>query len=171
MTTSRKTNTKQTVKKKADWRTGEKFNRDELIALSLEAIDKHNLMFISEIYCYLDCSKSTFYNYHLERLDSIKDALANNRTRRKVELRQKWYQSDNPITQIALYKLIGTTDELDRLSNARQRQEVSNEKPLRVTFQLDSNRANDIQRKKLFTTGEPVDDSAVDGELLDDSGD
>ncbi len=163
----KKTNEKQTVNRRADWRTGEKFDRDELIALSLEAIEKHNLMFISEIIAYLDCSKSTFYNYHLERLDVLKDALANNRTRRKVELREKWYQSDNPIAQIALFKLIGTNEEVERLGSNRQTPRLSEgDKPMIVTFSLNPNKENDVRRNKLLTTGETVDDT-IDGEIID----
>jgi hypothetical protein len=169
MTASRKTNTKQKRDRRGDWRSGAKFNEDELIQLSLEAIEKHNLMFMTEISAYLPIAQSTFYSYRLERTEAIKEALTNNRTRRKVELREKWYQSDNPITQIALFKLIATDDELERLSANRQTPRLpEGNKPMVVTFSLNPNKENDVLRSKLLTTSDPLDDSVVDGEIVDD---
>jgi hypothetical protein len=172
MTASRKTNTKQETDKRGDCRSGVKFNRDELIELSLEAIEKHNLMFTCEIIAYLDCSERTFYNYELQHLQPLKEALTNNRTRRKIQLREKWYQSDNPITQIALFKLIGTDEEVERLGSNRQTPRLpEGDKLLRVTFSLNPNKENAVRRNnKLLTEGEPLDDS-IDGEIVDDAGD
>lgn len=144
MTNSPKTNAKETIQRN-DWRTGQKFNKDELIQLSLEAIQKRNLMFVTEIPAYLPCSQSTFYSYHLERLEVLKEALSANRTRRKVELREKWYESDNPISQIALYKLIGTPDELERLNTSRQTVDHTQTKPF--TFTLNLNPDNRIRER------------------------
>lgn len=135
MTNSQKPNAKQTIQR-TDWRVGKKFNKDELIELSLEAIQKRNLMFMTEIPAYLPCSLSTFYGYHLARSEALKEALSANRTRRKVELREKWYESDNPISQIALYKLIGTADELERLNTSRQTVDHKQTKPFAFTLNL-----------------------------------
>jgi hypothetical protein len=151
-----------------DWRVGQKYNEAELIQLSLEATQKHNLMFMTEIPAYLPCSLSTFYGYHLARSEALKEALSANRTRRKVGLREKWYESDNPITQIALYKLISTPDELERLSNT-SRQTHEQIKPFTFTLNLNpdnriSERLQNAERKQI-TGGES---DFIDGETEDD---
>lgn len=85
--------------------------------LALEAIDKYNLLFINEIHVYLPFCRSTFYNAGLDKLDTIKKALEENRIKTKQALRTKWYASKSATLQIALYKLIANDDELRRLTN------------------------------------------------------
>ena len=91
----------------------------ELERRALEAIKKHNLFFIEDVICYLPCGKVTFYEHKLNELNNIKEALEKNKINTKLGLRKKWYDSDNPTTQIALYKLIGTDDESDRITNQK----------------------------------------------------
>lgn len=93
-----------------------KYNQDELVAQSLEAIQKYKLFFIDDIIAYLPCSRATFYNLGLDKLDAIKDALVSVRTEIKVSMRSKWYKSDNPTLQMGLMKLIASPDELRQLS-------------------------------------------------------
>ena len=93
-----------------------KYNQDELVAQSLEAIQKYKLFFIDDIIAYLPCSRATFYNLGLDKLDTIKDALVAVRTEIKVSMRSKWYKSDNPTLQMGLMKLIASPDELRQLS-------------------------------------------------------
>jgi hypothetical protein len=143
-------NAKQPIQRCNDWRTGQKFNKDELIELSLRVIEQHNLMFMTEIPAYLPCSQSTFYGYHLARSEALKEALFANRTRRKVGLREKWYESDNPISQIALYKLIGTADELERLNTSRQTVDHKQTKPFSFTLNLNP----DNRVRERLTSGE-----------------
>lgn len=101
------------------------YDTKELERKSLEAISKYKLIWIEEIVSYLPCSKQTFYDHRLDKLDTIKDAILKNRNDLKVGLRKKWYESDNATTQIALYKLIGTDDESDRINSQKQKVEHS----------------------------------------------
>ena len=87
---------------------------------SLKVIEEYNLMFFDEISAYLQASRATLYNHKLDKLDSIKNILFDNCTKAKVNLRKKWYKSNNPTLQIALYKLIGTDNEYMALANAKQ---------------------------------------------------
>lgn len=96
------------------------YKKADLERQALAAIKEHNLMFVTDVPTYLPCSVATFYNKKLEELESIKDALERNRVKVKNGLRAKWYKSDNPTVQIALYKLIGTEDEAHRLNGSRQ---------------------------------------------------
>ena len=101
------------------------YDTKELEAQALESIGKYKLIWIEEVLSYLPCSKQTFYDHGLDKLDTIKAAILKNRTDLKVGMRKKWYDSDNATTQIALYKLIGTDDESDRINSQRQKVQLS----------------------------------------------
>ena len=86
---------------------------------ALEVIKKHKLVFMHEVSTFLKCSKATIYNHKIEQLDTIKEALEANKINLKMGLRKKWYDSDNASVQIALYKLIGTDQESDRINSQK----------------------------------------------------
>lgn len=96
------------------------YNTDEMKQQALEAIKKHNLLFITDIFAYVPFSKATFYNHELEQLDDIKSALDKNKVDMKVSMRQKWYESDNATLQIGLMKLISDDDEAHRLNGTKR---------------------------------------------------
>jgi hypothetical protein len=96
------------------------YNTKQIEQQALEAIAANNLMFVGDILAYVGCSRATFYNKGLDKVDAIKDALEKNRIKTKNGLRAKWYNSDNPTVQIALYKLIGSDEEVERLNGSRQ---------------------------------------------------
>ena len=83
---------------------------------ALEAIKKHNLFFIEEVASFLNMARSTFYFLKLDTLDTIKDALEENKVKIKVKMRKKWFDSDNPALQVANYKLLSTQKEQEALS-------------------------------------------------------
>lgn len=93
-----------------------KYTQENLEKLSIEVIQRYKLFFIDDIIAYLPCSRATFYNHGLDKLDTIKDALTQVRTEIKVSMRSKWYKSDNPTLQMGLMKLIASPDELKQLS-------------------------------------------------------
>ena len=92
------------------------YNPKELEKKALEAIEKNKLFFIDDVIAYLPCSRATFYNLELEKLDTIKDALTKVKTEIKVSMRSKWYKSENATLQMGLMKLIASPDELKQLS-------------------------------------------------------
>ena len=94
------------------------YDKNDLIKLSIEAINLHQLVFIDEVVTFLPCSRATFYNHELDKLDEIKDALNNIRTSVKTQLRNKWRDSDNAALQIGLMKLMATDEERKRLSTS-----------------------------------------------------
>lgn len=101
------------------------YKKEELEKKALENIKKYKLYFIHDVIYYLPCSCATFYNHKLEKLESIKEALEKNKIKTKVGLRKKWYDSDNATAQIALYKLIGTDEESDRINSQKNKVEHS----------------------------------------------
>ena len=92
----------------------------KLITQSLAAIEKYKLFFIEDVVAYVGCSRATFYNHNLDKLDTIKDALSKNKIDIKVSMRNKWYKSESATLQIALMKMIATEDEAHRLNGSRQ---------------------------------------------------
>lgn len=96
------------------------YKTSELEKKAIDAIKKNNLVFVNEIMPFLPCSSATFYAQELEKSESIKEALEKNRLDIKKGLRRKWYEGDNATTQIALYKLIGTDEENDRITSQKQ---------------------------------------------------
>ncbi|MCK5643585.1 MAG: hypothetical protein KAJ19_22490 [Gammaproteobacteria bacterium] len=98
------------------------YKKEDLIKQSLEAIKNNNLMYQEDIYAFVGFSKQTYYTHNLDKLDVIKKELNDNRIKTKHSLKAKWYKSDNPTVQIALYKLIGTEDEVHRLSGTKTEQ-------------------------------------------------
>lgn len=99
------------------------YNKSDLEQQALDAIKKHDLVFISEVVSYLPCAKSTFFSKKLDESDSIKEALENNKIEQKKTLRGKWRDSENATVQIALYRLLSDDDENDKLNGGKQRHE------------------------------------------------
>lgn len=92
------------------------YDAGKLEEQALQAIKDNNLFFINDLTAYLPCSRQTFYTLGLDKLDTIKDALENNRLKTKNGLRSKWYKSDNATMTVALYKLLADDNERKMLS-------------------------------------------------------
>ena len=96
------------------------YKTEELIKLSIKAIEDNDLVFFDEIILYVACSLSTLYKHGLQESEDIKKALYINRLKKKKGLRAKWYKSDAPATQSMLYKLIADEHEYSRLATVKQ---------------------------------------------------
>lgn len=94
------------------------YKTKDLFKKAKEAIEKHRLFFVEDILAYMPCSKATFYDHfpsESDDLNTLKEMMGKNKVDIKVSLRSKWYKSDNPTLQLALYKLSATPDELKLL--------------------------------------------------------
>lgn len=90
----------------------------ELEALSLKAIEENKIVFLDELAAYLPVSRATIYNHGLDKLDTIKESIANNRILGKAGMRRTWEHGDNATTQIAWYKLVSTKEEHAKLTGS-----------------------------------------------------
>ena len=97
------------------------YKTHELEVKALEVIQKNRLVFLHEVASFMGISKQTYYDHKLDELDSIKAALDLNKETIKAGLRKKWYDSENATVQIALYKLIGTDEESDRINSQKMK--------------------------------------------------
>jgi len=124
---------------------------ERLEKLALKVIAEHNLVFINEVASYMQIGRATFYLHELDKLNSIKDALEQNRINVKKGLRKKWYESDNATTQIALYRLTSTDEELAKLNS--QKLEHSGEVKSGVTVHI-VNAENPIPESESDVSGQ-----------------
>lgn len=95
------------------------YDTDKLFQQAKEAVEKHNLFFIEDIVAFIPCSKPTFYEHFpidSDELNSLKDLLENNRIKTKSSIRAKLYKSDKASELLALYRLIATPEEHQKLN-------------------------------------------------------
>lgn len=106
---------------------GIRYTKKKLEELSLKAIKKEKLTWITEVVAFLPISRQTFYTKGLDKLDSIKDAIEQNRLSMKTQMKHKWFKSDNATLQIGLMKLLADDEEWDKLNSSKQqvKQETS----------------------------------------------
>jgi hypothetical protein len=99
------------------------YNPDELFQQAKQVAESKKLIFIEEIVSFLPCDKTTFYKYFpldSNELDELKTIINNNKVAIKSTMRKKWYDSDNPTLQLALYRLASTTEEHKKLNQKYQ---------------------------------------------------
>lgn len=94
------------------------YNTNKLIEEASKVIIAQKLIFIEEISSAMGISKNTFYDHHLHESDILKGLIDKNKQQMKAGLRKKWYENDNATTQLALYRLLSTTDEHKLLNQA-----------------------------------------------------
>ena len=117
----------------------------------LEVIEKNeDICFITEIFIiYSGCCRDTFYNHGLDKFDTIKSALEENRAKIKKKMRGNWQKKyASPALQIAAYKLMGTDEERKRLSQTYIELTGQNDGPIK-TVTLDPEKYADIRKRML----------------------
>jgi len=125
---------------------------------ALDKIKKHKLVFLADLYAYATFGKTAFNAKKLHEDADIIEAIEKCRIATKVGLRQKWYDTFNPTTQIALYRLICTKEERDNLSITRHEVTGENGAPLMPTKleEIDLSKLTEEERNvllKLARTG------------------
>jgi hypothetical protein len=110
----------------------------------LEIIKERKIMFFSHAFAYTSFSAATAYNHNLEKLDTIKDALAKNRASGATYMLNKWIGSDNATLQIAAMRII-SDEELRRSLNQQYIEQTIKEQPL---FNIDVKEPSDTKNDK-----------------------
>jgi len=96
------------------------YSKKKLEELALKAIKKEKLTWHDEVVAFLPCSRATYYNKNLDKLDTIKDAINHNKVEMKAQMKHKWFNSENATLQIALMKMISNDEEYDKLNTSKQ---------------------------------------------------
>lgn len=95
------------------------YDRIKIFEQAKELIVKHKLFFVEDVVAFLPCDKTTFYRFFevdCNEYNELKDLLNINKIEVKTSMRSKWYKSDNATLQMALMKLICTTEERKKLA-------------------------------------------------------
>jgi hypothetical protein len=110
------------------------YDRIKIYEQAQELIKTKKLFFIEDVVTLLPCTKSTFYEFfqtESDELNTIKELLDKNKIEIKNGLRNKWFNGNNPLTQMALYKLIGTEEEYHRIASTKtENKNINIEKPI-----------------------------------------
>ena len=110
-------------------------NKQELIDEALAIIPREECVTLEEVWLFMGITRTTAFNYQLNVVDEIKEAVLQEKIKVKKKLRRKWRDSDNATLQIAEFKLIGTDEEVDRLNTQRINQNLTVNKPgISLTF-------------------------------------
>ena len=102
------------------------YSKKKLEELALKAIKEHKLTWVDEVVAFLPIARSTYYLKGLDKMDSIKAAIDNNKLEMKAQMKHKWFKSDNPTLQIALMKMIANEEEWDKLNTQKNKNENNN---------------------------------------------
>ena len=116
-----------------------KYNKEKLFEQAKKAVVENKLIFIEEIVSFLPCCKTTFYDYFpdgSDELNELKTLIEDNTVSIKSGLRTKWYESENPTLQIALYRLTSRDDEHKKLNQSYIDHTSKNEK-INTKFEIE----------------------------------
>jgi hypothetical protein len=97
------------------------YDKSKIYQQAEEAIKKNNLFFIEDIVAFLPCSKQTFYDFfpvNSDELDTLKDLLDDNKVKTKSSIRAKLWKSNKASELLALYRLIATPEEHQKLNQS-----------------------------------------------------
>jgi hypothetical protein len=83
----------------------------------LDMINKHPIFSFNDIFVYYKaCSRATAYNHHLDKLDTIKEAIYSNKRQGVQTLLSKWLKSENATLQLAAMRMVCDSDEHRKLN-------------------------------------------------------
>ena len=97
------------------------YDKAKLYEQAKEAIEKNNLFFIEDIVAFIPCSKQTFYDYFpvdSDEMDTLKEMLEQNEIKTKSGIRAKLWKSEKAAELLALYRLIATPEEHQKLNQS-----------------------------------------------------
>ena len=110
------------------------YDRVKIYEQAQELIKTKKLFFIEDVVTLLPIAKKTFYEWFpidSDECNTIKELLDKNKIEIKNGLRNKWYNGNNPLTQMALYKLIGTEEEYHRIASTKtENKNINIERPI-----------------------------------------
>lgn len=100
-------------------------NKQELINEALAIIPREECVTLEEVWLFMGITRTTAFNYQLNTVDEIKEAVLQEKIKVKKKLRRRWRDSDNATLQIAEFKLCSDDDELARLNTQKVNADVN----------------------------------------------
>ena len=111
-------------------------NKQELIDEALAIIPREEGVTLEEVWLFMGITRTTAFNYQLNVVDEIKEAVLKEKIKVKKKLRRKWRDSDNATLQIAEFKLCSDDEELARLNTQKVNADVNVTGKGRVIMEL-----------------------------------
>ena len=106
-------------------------NKDDLYNKAMQVLENDKeIVFIEDLVSFLPCVKSSFYKHFpidSNEMNVFKEIIENNKINQKRQLRKKWFDNDNATLQLALYKLIATDDEREKLQTNYNKTDVTSQ--------------------------------------------
>lgn len=97
------------------------YDKEKIFKQAKEQIKENNLFFVQDIVAFVPCSRSTFYELFpdgSDELDTFKELLESNKVVTKSSIRAKLWKSNKAAELLALYRLIATTEEHQKLNQS-----------------------------------------------------
>jgi hypothetical protein len=95
------------------------YDKKKIFKQAEQAIKENNLFFIEDIVAFIPCDKTTFYRFfptESNEYNNLKDLLEINKIKTKSSIRAKLWKSEKAAELLALYRLICTPDEHQKLN-------------------------------------------------------
>ena len=97
------------------------YDKGQIYKQAEEQVKANNLFYIEDIVAFLPISKTTFYEFYpaeSDELNALKSLLEINKVKTKSSIRAKLYKSNKASELLALYRLIATPDEHQKLNQS-----------------------------------------------------
>lgn len=97
------------------------YDKNKIYQQAEKQIKENNLFFVEDIVAFIPCSKPTFYDFFpvgSNELNNLKRLLNENKVKTKSEIRSKLFKSNKAAELLALYRLIATSEEHQKLNQS-----------------------------------------------------
>ncbi len=97
------------------------YDKEKLLEQCIDAIKKNNLFSVEDIQHFVPACKSTIYKHfpdNSDELNTLKGLLEANRVKTKSAIRAKLFKSNKASELLALYRLIATPEEHQKLNQS-----------------------------------------------------
>jgi hypothetical protein len=92
--------------------------KDKYEAELLSVIKEKKIAFFDHAFAFTSFCSATAYNHELEKLETIRNAIKQNRVKAKNYLLNKWITSDNATLNISAYRLLSDKEEHQKLNQS-----------------------------------------------------
>jgi len=117
------------------------YDKTKIYEQAKEAIKKNNLFFIEDVVAFIPCGRSYFYEHFkdgMDEMDTIKEMLEENKIKTKSSIRAKLWKSNRASELLALYRLIATPEEHQKLNQSYVEQTTKVVEPTKYIIVNDS---------------------------------
>jgi predicted type IV restriction endonuclease len=125
------------------------YDKGKIYKQACKIAKKENIMLTEHLIANLPVSISTFYEFFpadSEEMEVIKGIINRNKIKKKQEMYNKWFESENATLQVSLMKLLGNEEERAVLNNSKQ--EIEHKISSKTTPSITFTSAEDTEKKE-----------------------